>query len=126
MLTRAAVAKRLGKSIATVRRLEGKHLFPFRDHRGVHRFSETQVDMVLDLMKSGTKLRGAQDEWLKLSPSERRRRRPLVPRTGGAERRRVRDAQREVAAMVVNLAGKELLSCFPTPLTRLLARLLEQ
>ena len=44
MLTRAAVAKRLGRSIATVRRLEGNELHPWTDERGVHRFDAAEVD----------------------------------------------------------------------------------
>lgn len=47
MLTRAQVAKRLGRSIATVRRLEGSELRPWRDARGVHRFALADVERVL-------------------------------------------------------------------------------
>lgn len=43
MLTRAQVAKRLGKSIATVRRLEGERLHPRRDAAGIHRFDAGEV-----------------------------------------------------------------------------------
>lgn len=43
MLTRAQVARRLGRSIATVRRLEGSVLHPTRDHRGVYRFDDAEV-----------------------------------------------------------------------------------
>src|SRR5690349_13236282 len=46
MLTRAQVAKRLGKSIATVRRLEGHALHPTRDERGIHRFDRAEVDQL--------------------------------------------------------------------------------
>lgn len=44
MLTRRGVAKRLKCSIATVRRLEGRELFPSKDARGVHRFEQLQVE----------------------------------------------------------------------------------
>jgi hypothetical protein len=44
MLTRAQVAKRLGKSIATVRRLEGEQLHPRRDEAGTHRFDAGEVE----------------------------------------------------------------------------------
>src|SRR5688572_29571556 len=44
MLTRAQVARRLGKSIATVRRLEGESLHPLQDEAGVYRFDAAQVD----------------------------------------------------------------------------------
>jgi hypothetical protein len=44
MLTRAGVARRLGKSIATVRRMEGVELHPEVDDRGVHWFDIREVD----------------------------------------------------------------------------------
>jgi hypothetical protein len=43
MLTRSGVAKRLGKSIATVRRMEGHELHPVKDENGVHRFDPEEV-----------------------------------------------------------------------------------
>jgi hypothetical protein len=48
MLTRAQVARRLGKSIATIRRLEGTHLFPSRDSRGVNQFHEDEVERFIE------------------------------------------------------------------------------
>ena len=47
MLTRGQVAKRLGKSIATVRRMEGNELHPARDERGVLRFSAEEVERLV-------------------------------------------------------------------------------
>src|SRR5882724_5400885 len=44
MLTRSGVAKRLGKSIATVRRMEGAELHPIRGANGVHLFDPDEVD----------------------------------------------------------------------------------
>jgi hypothetical protein len=44
MLTRSGVAKRLGKSIATVRRMEGVELHPTRGSNGVHLFDPDEVD----------------------------------------------------------------------------------
>ena len=44
MLTRSDVAKRLGKCIATVRRMEGVELHPVRDERGVNRFDPDEVE----------------------------------------------------------------------------------
>jgi hypothetical protein len=44
MLTRSQVAKRLGKSVATVRRIEGILLAPVQDARGVYRFNADDVD----------------------------------------------------------------------------------
>lgn len=46
MLTRSQVARRLGKSIATVRRMEGVALHPQRDARGVQRFDPHEVERV--------------------------------------------------------------------------------
>jgi len=46
MLTRAQVAARLGRSVATVRRLEGVVLHPSRGRRGVRLFEKDEVDRV--------------------------------------------------------------------------------
>lgn len=46
MLTRAGVAKRLKRSIATVRRMEGRELHPWTDSRGVHQFDGGEVEQV--------------------------------------------------------------------------------
>ena len=46
MLKRSHVAKRLGRSLATVRRLEGVELHPIIDGDGVHLFDEAEVDEV--------------------------------------------------------------------------------
>jgi hypothetical protein len=48
MLTRSQVARRLGKSLATVRRLEGSSLHPRRDDNGVHWFDESEVQRLAD------------------------------------------------------------------------------
>ena len=47
MLTRGQVAKRLGKSIATVRRMEGRALHPKRNQKGVLRFDPAEVERVV-------------------------------------------------------------------------------
>jgi hypothetical protein len=44
MFTRASVAKRLKRSIATVRRMEGRELHPWTDNRGVHHFDRDEVE----------------------------------------------------------------------------------
>ena len=44
MLTRSQVARRLGKSIATVRRMEGNELNPWKDDAGIHRFDPEEVE----------------------------------------------------------------------------------
>lgn len=55
MLTRTQVARRLGRSLATVRRLEGTELHPTQDARGVHRFDTDEVDAVAQrLIERGT------------------------------------------------------------------------
>lgn len=46
MLTRTQVARRLGKSLATVRRLEGGQLHPHVDANGVHRFEVREVELL--------------------------------------------------------------------------------
>lgn len=46
MMTRSQVAKRLGKSIATVRRMEGHELHPTKDERGFNRFDPSEVEAV--------------------------------------------------------------------------------
>ncbi len=53
MLTRSAVAKRLGKSIATVRRMEGIELHPTRDERGVNPFDPAEVEQVAQTQRWG-------------------------------------------------------------------------
>jgi hypothetical protein len=55
MLTRAGVARRLRKSIATVRRMEGAELHPEVDDAGVHWFHVEEVDAAL------ARRRGEQD-----------------------------------------------------------------
>ena len=47
MMTRSAVAKRIGKSVATVRRAEGVLLHPTTDHRGVHHFNSEEVAVLV-------------------------------------------------------------------------------
>ena len=64
MLTRSAVAKRIRRSLATVRRLEGTELFPWRDARGVNRFDEAEVHRVAELLRRG-EMFAARGGWLK-------------------------------------------------------------
>ena len=56
MLTRAQVARRLGKSIATVRRLEGTLLHPRLDYRGVNRFDPVDVEELRLRVRDGLRL----------------------------------------------------------------------
>ncbi|MGC4088728.1 MAG: hypothetical protein QM756_12685 [Polyangiaceae bacterium] len=53
MLTRSQVAGRLGKSIATVRRLEHVYLHPRRDAHGVHRFDPDEVERLATSLAHG-------------------------------------------------------------------------
>lgn len=49
-MTRVQVAKSIGRSISTVRRLEGHVLHPVPDGRGVNRFDEAEVAELAELM----------------------------------------------------------------------------
>jgi hypothetical protein len=53
MMTRGQVARRLGKSIATVRRLEGTQLHPRRDVNGILRFDPNEVERVARALGRG-------------------------------------------------------------------------
>ena len=46
LLTRGQVARRLGMSLSSVRRMEGEQLKPIVDERGVHYFEETEIQAV--------------------------------------------------------------------------------
>jgi hypothetical protein len=46
LLTRSQVARRLGTSLSTVRRMEGEQLKPIIGPRGVHYFEETEIQAV--------------------------------------------------------------------------------
>jgi hypothetical protein len=52
-MTRGQVARYLGKSIATVRRIEGRHLHPRRDANGVFRFRPAEVRELRRALKCG-------------------------------------------------------------------------
>jgi len=53
-MNRRQVAQRLGKSLATVRRIEGVLLHPARDARGVHQFDDKEVEGVAQGVENGT------------------------------------------------------------------------
>src|ERR1051326_2865811 len=69
MLTRRQVARRLGKSVATVRRIEGILLEPIRDRRGIYRFDPNDVEELVEDVNSGAirllaEIRSAaQEDW---------------------------------------------------------------
>jgi hypothetical protein len=52
-MTRKQVATRLGKSLATVRRLEGVLLHPTQDSQGVHRFDRDEVEALAQNVEQG-------------------------------------------------------------------------
>ena len=52
-MTRGQVARYLGKSIATVRRIEGHHLHPRRDARGIFRFDRAEVRELREAVNRG-------------------------------------------------------------------------
>jgi hypothetical protein len=56
MLSRIEVARRIGKSVATVRRLEGVELHPTRDSSGVHRFDVDEVERLAAKIRKGFRL----------------------------------------------------------------------
>src|SRR5579871_6249505 len=53
MLTRSQVARRLQKSVASIRRVEGVLLHPVRDGRGVHRFRVDEVEALAERLLRG-------------------------------------------------------------------------
>jgi len=53
VMTRKQVALRLGKSLATVRRIEGVLLHPTRDARGVHQFDDSEVEALARRVMDG-------------------------------------------------------------------------
>jgi hypothetical protein len=52
-VTRGDVARYLGKSVATVRRAEGRYLHPRRDANGVHHFRFDEVKALRDAVARG-------------------------------------------------------------------------
>lgn len=73
-LTRTEVAKRLGVSKTTVRRLEGTELFPFVGERGVRYFDVGRVEELAARMEG--------DEFVGLRPEEHKRARALCIAAG--------------------------------------------
>lgn len=93
MLTRSQVAERLGKSIATVRRLErAGELNPRRGWRGIHEFSEYEVAAIAQRYERGERIAGARGAAV-VSPV----RRPATHTRTGLRRSEVLDLQRENA-----------------------------
>ena len=59
-MSRRQAARRLGKSLTTIRRIEGVLLHPDVDSRGVHRFREEDVDRLADDVEHGRLVLGQQ------------------------------------------------------------------
>jgi hypothetical protein len=72
MLRRSQVARRLRRSISSVRRLERHELFPVLDARGVHWFDECEVDALARRLARG-EITAAQGAWLSGGEQPRRR-----------------------------------------------------
>jgi hypothetical protein len=65
---RAQVAKQIGKSVATVRRLEGTELFPTLDEDGTHRFNAAEVEAFATRMDRAAR---PQSVWLRAALARR-------------------------------------------------------
>jgi hypothetical protein len=65
---RAQVAKRLGKSVATVRRLEGIELFPTLDEDGTHQFDAAEVEALAARLDRSSQ---PQSAWLRAQLARR-------------------------------------------------------
>lgn len=102
MLTRAGVAKRLGKSIATIRRMEGVELHPVRDEHGVYRFDPDEVDRVGSPPNGEPSNAARMDEFLRWQQDRREDSSPRQPATplelnGLAEMRQLAEQMRRDA-----------------------------
>ena len=62
------MAKRLGKSVATVRRLEGVELFPTLDEDGTHQFDPAEVELLAARMDRGLR---SHSPWLRAELARR-------------------------------------------------------
>src|SRR5688572_10799787 len=105
MLTRRGVAKQLGKSVATVRRLEGSELHPTADACGVHRFPRAQVERLRRRIRDGQAVSAARGEWLRGNSRGSARpgaRAPAAPAPVTADEA-VDTACRDLAAAVLDL-----------------------
>jgi hypothetical protein len=65
MLTQIEVARRLGKSVATVRRLEGTLLHPHRDTVGVNRFDPKEIECLVAAKSDSTNAGAHRSTWFR-------------------------------------------------------------
>jgi hypothetical protein len=125
MLSRIEVARRLGKSVATVRRLEGVELHPTRDSSGVHRFDPDEVERLAAKIRWGFRL-----PWGHQAPHHR-----SPPTTGiralearldalTEERDQLRRIARITAQLLLTLNGDEI-AALDTDVAALIADLVE-
>src|SRR5690606_21599052 len=124
MLTRSQVASRLGRSLATVRRLEGHVLHPTKDANGVNRFDDAGVNAAARMLSE----RSDSAAWVLDPPPEDGQRKPdnhvvepgrelvelrtrleLIVRKLAAETDRAERAEKRVSAFEATIAA-ELLS----------------
>jgi len=100
-LTRADAARILGKTVSTVRRLEGEVLFPVRDERGVYWFERGAVERIAERIRDG-RIRCARSEYLKTTQARRRRGKGELSKAR-RENDRLRRANSRLAERVVEL-----------------------
>lgn len=106
MLTRSQVAKRIGRSIATVRKMEGRTLHPRVDARGVHRFDVVEVEAVARRIAETGRALDARFPWTIAAPTSARRPISGAARIRRAETPRKRvstDAESELLALLADL-----------------------
>jgi hypothetical protein len=99
MLSRIEVARRIGKSVATVRRLEGVELHPRRDSYRVHRFSLDEVERLAEKIRRGFRL-----PWGHQAPHRLEAQLAAVTE----ERDQLRWTARIIARLLLTLNGDEL------------------
>src|SRR5206468_1082722 len=81
---RGAVAKRLGVSIATVRRYEQTQLTPITDGKGERRFDPVEVEALVEKRKHGVKRRGGRRARANATRPVTKATTPHQPRVSGA------------------------------------------
>jgi len=103
-LTRAEVARRLGKSIATVRRLEYRVLFPARGERGVLRFDEADVERA---RRDPDSLRFyARSRWFEEKVRDDTQRRREVPARSRRNARKNRAATADLSLLLAGIRNR--------------------